>query len=77
MPGGTRWVVLGEMPYPERSDAHTPGRLGVVKDNRHKAKMILGSAELATSYKKGILIANMESHRFAVAYHRLLRERLK
>jgi excinuclease ABC subunit C len=51
--------------------------VSVVKDNHHKAKMILGNAEIASSYKRGILVANMEAHRFAVAYHRLLRERLK
>ncbi len=50
--------------------------LGVVKDNRHKAKAIIGNKELAVSYKRGILIANLESHRFAVEYHRLLRGRL-
>ncbi len=51
--------------------------VSVVKDMRHKAKAILGNREIAESYKKGILIANAESHRFAVAYHRLLRERLR
>ncbi len=50
--------------------------VSVVKDARHKAKAILGNKEMAESYKKGILIANAESHRFAVAYHRQLRERL-
>lgn len=51
--------------------------VSVVKDARHKPKAILGNRELAESYKHGILIGNAESHRFAVAYHRLLRERLK
>ncbi len=51
--------------------------VSVVKDNRHKARMIMGNTEIASSYKRGILIANMEAHRFAVVYHRLLRERLK
>jgi excinuclease ABC subunit C len=50
--------------------------VSVVKDSRHKAKLIMGNAEIASSYKRGILVANMEAHRFAVAYHRLLRERL-
>lgn len=50
--------------------------VGVVKDNRHKAKAIIGSKELAVSYKRGILIANLESHRYAVTYHRLLRGRM-
>lgn len=51
--------------------------VSVVKDERHKAKAILGNREVAESYKRGILIANAESHRFAVAYHRLLRDRIK
>lgn len=50
--------------------------LGVVKDARHKAKAIIGNKELAVSYKRGILVANLESHRFAVEYHRLLRGRI-
>lgn len=51
--------------------------VSVVKDARHKPKAILGNRELAESYKHGILIANAESHRFAVAYHRTLRDRLR
>ncbi|MEK7118359.1 MAG: GIY-YIG nuclease family protein [Patescibacteria group bacterium] len=50
--------------------------LSVVKDKRHKPKMILGDKELALSYERGILFANAEAHRFAIAYHRTLRERL-
>ncbi|OGZ06723.1 MAG: hypothetical protein A2942_04450 [Candidatus Lloydbacteria bacterium RIFCSPLOWO2_01_FULL_50_20] len=50
--------------------------LSVVKDERHKPRMILGNKELALSYERGILIANGEAHRFAVAYHRKLRGRL-
>jgi excinuclease UvrABC nuclease subunit len=38
--------------------------------------MIMGDPEIAESYKRWILIANAESHRFAVAYHRQLREKL-
>ena len=51
--------------------------LSVVKDERHKPKAILGNKELALSYERGILIANGESHRFAVAYHRQLRDKLR
>jgi excinuclease ABC subunit C len=47
--------------------------VSVVKDNRHKAKGILGNRELAESYKPSIVLANMEAHRFAVEYHRKLR----
>ncbi len=50
--------------------------VSVVKDERHKPKGMLGNKEIIESYKRGILIANAESHRFAVAYHRTLREKL-
>ena len=32
--------------------------------------------EIAESYRPSILTANAEAHRFAVEYHRLLRDRL-
>ena len=51
--------------------------VSVVKDNRHKPQAIMGNKELIESYKRGILVANAESHRFAVLYHRQLRERLR
>lgn len=47
--------------------------VSVVKDNRHKLRAILGNKELALSYKRAVLIANGEAHRFAIAYHRQLR----
>lgn len=50
--------------------------VSVVKDVRHKPRAILGSKETAISYKRWILIANAESHRYAVAYHRQLRDKL-
>lgn len=51
--------------------------VSVVKDDRHKAKAILGNKEMIESYKRGILVANLESHRFAVLYHRELRDKLR
>ena len=45
--------------------------VGVVKDERHKAKMILGDEKIIKQYKKYILLANMEAHRFAITFHRL------
>lgn len=41
----------------------------VVKDERHKAREIIGEAE----YSKEIFLANAEAHRFAIGYHRKLR----
>lgn len=44
--------------------------VGVVKDKSHKAKAILGNENLIKSYKKSILLANVEAHRFAIAFHK-------
>jgi excinuclease ABC subunit C len=51
--------------------------VSVVKDERHKPKAILGKKEIVEQYKKEILLANAEAHRFALAYHRTLREKLR
>ena len=47
--------------------------VSVVKDNRHKAKDILGDKKLIDQWGKSILLANSEAHRFAITYHRKLR----
>lgn len=44
--------------------------VAVIKDERHKAKKILGDAKLVRQYEKEILLANSEAHRFAIGYHR-------
>lgn len=51
----------------------------VVKDNRHKAKDILGDIRVVgnENIKKNILLANAEAHRFAINYHKNLREKIK
>ncbi|MEX2013682.1 MAG: UvrB/UvrC motif-containing protein, partial [Parcubacteria group bacterium] len=41
----------------------------VVKDERHKAREIIGEKE----HSREILLANSEAHRFAIGYHRKLR----
>jgi len=43
--------------------------VSVVKDKRHKPKAILGERSLCHKYKELILIANSESHRFAINFH--------
>lgn len=50
--------------------------VSVVKDRRHRQREILGNKELSESYRRGILSGNLESHRFAVEYHRALRDRI-
>lgn len=47
--------------------------VSVLKDERHKAKKILDLED--QSLEKPILIANLEAHRFAINYHRLLRSK--
>jgi len=47
--------------------------VSVVKDSRHKAKAILGDKSVGVKYKKDILLANSEAHRFAIAYHKKMR----
>lgn len=49
--------------------------VSVVKDERHKAKAIMGDKEFGLKYKKEILLANSESHRFAIAYHKNMRNK--
>ncbi len=50
--------------------------VSIVKDERHKPKGIMGSSLLAAQHKAAIILANAESHRFAVSYHRHLRGKL-
>ena len=50
--------------------------VSVVKDERHKPKDILGSALHVDNHKKEILLSNAEAHRFAIGYHKVLRNKL-
>ncbi len=51
--------------------------VGVVKDDHHKPKGYIGDAELIKKYEAEILLANSESHRFAIGFHKKLRDRIK
>jgi len=51
--------------------------LGVVKDERHRPKEIIGDQTLARKYEKEILLSNSEAHRFAITYHKKLREEIR
>jgi excinuclease ABC subunit C len=44
--------------------------VAVVKDDRHKPIRLIGAQKLLEQYKNDILLANAESHRFAITYHR-------
>ena len=47
----------------------------VVKDKSHKARDILTNYPHVKNYEKAILLANYEAHRFAINYHKLLRDK--
>lgn len=49
--------------------------VSVVKDEHHKAKAIMGDRTFGLKYKKEILLTNSESHRFAIVYHKNMRNR--
>lgn len=44
--------------------------MAVTKNERHKPKAIIGTKILIEKYKKDILLANSEAHRFAISYYR-------
>lgn len=44
--------------------------VSVVKDDRHKAKAIIGNKTLVDKYSVEIIKINAEAHRFAIRYHR-------
>jgi excinuclease ABC subunit C len=51
--------------------------VGVVKDERHRPREIIGPREHRSSREADILLANSEAHRFTIRYHRdVLRRRL-
>lgn len=44
--------------------------VSVVKDDHHKAREILGDEAMAKKYKKAIILANSEAHRYGIAFHK-------
>ncbi len=47
--------------------------VALVKDDKHKARGLIGPKGIVTAHKQAILLANSEAHRFAIAYHKLKR----
>lgn len=47
--------------------------VGVVKDEHHRAREIIGDTQARTTHARAIFLANSEAHRFAIAYHRTVR----
>lgn len=44
--------------------------VSVIKDDRHKPKGFHGHEDIIKKHKKDILLANSESHRFAITFHK-------
>jgi excinuclease ABC subunit C len=49
--------------------------VSVLKDEKHKPKAIMGDKDFGSKYKREILLANSEAHRFAINYHKNMRNR--
>ncbi len=49
--------------------------VGVVKDEHHRPREILGDHAFRHRFEREILLANSEAHRFALAFHRRLRRK--
>lgn len=54
---------------------HNISIVSVLKDDKHKPKAILGDEKIIKKYKNEILLANNESHRFALTFHKKRREK--
>jgi excinuclease ABC subunit C len=50
--------------------------VAVVKDDKHKAKAIIGDEALIKVHKKSILLSNSEAHRFAITFHKHKRNKI-
>jgi excinuclease ABC subunit C len=51
--------------------------IGVVKDEKHRPRSIQGRREVIAGRERDILLANAEAHRFAITYHKKLRNPLR
>jgi excinuclease ABC subunit C len=49
--------------------------VAVVKDEHHRPTRLIASKKLLEVYQNDILLANAESHRFAITYHKLKRNK--
>ena len=50
--------------------------VSVVKDERHKPRGIMGNETISEKYKRAIILANSEAHRFAITFHRKKRDKI-
>ena len=49
--------------------------IALTKDKSHKAKSLIGDAEIIKKFQKEIILVNAEAHRFALNYHKNLRKK--
>ncbi len=49
--------------------------VSVLKDEKHKPKAIMGDEKFGLKYKREIMLANSEAHRFAITYHKKMRNK--
>jgi excinuclease ABC subunit C len=49
--------------------------VAVVKDDRHRARALIGNDDLIKIHKKSIILANSEAHRFSIAFHKQKRNK--
>ena len=49
--------------------------VGVVKDEHHKPKAIMGDENVIKTYKREILLVNNEAHRFSITFHKQKRNK--
>lgn len=75
-------VVDGSLPQKSKVESILNTRgiqipvVAVVKNEKHKPKGILGLKKFTEKYKKEIILANSESHRFAISFHRKRRSKI-
>jgi excinuclease UvrABC nuclease subunit len=50
--------------------------VSVVKNEKHKAREIIGDTTIRRRYEQEIILVNAEAHRFAIAYHRKKRGKI-
>jgi excinuclease ABC subunit C len=50
--------------------------ISVVKDERHRPKDVLGESKMVKDYYRNALALNAEAHRFAITYHKRIRDRI-
>ncbi|MEI7749681.1 MAG: GIY-YIG nuclease family protein [Candidatus Moraniibacteriota bacterium] len=62
---------VAERVFGEAGDAYVGVRIvGVVKNAKHQPERLVGDREAIADYRRAILLANAEAHRFAITYHR-------